>query len=450
MKINKLIGITLISFVFFKTGAAMPPADRRLALDTVKIGVPMGGNAFRVESSGKMLPGTDPEKTAGGTVTEKGIINWSDKGLHFKTFLRFAEKGKIKVWLKLRVPEGESRIELKAAGKAVKLTVSGNQVKTWYAGEFKITEAGYLDLMISGLTKTGHTFAEVTDMELSGVTPDQVTFVKNNEGNYFYWGRRGPSVHLNYAMPDNVQAEWFYNEVKVPVGMDVTGSYFMANGFGEGYFGMQVNSATERRILFSVWSPFQTDHPDQIPEDQKIKMLSKGAEVHTGEFGNEGSGGQSFLRFNWKAGESYRFLLRALPGQQNQTTYTAWFYDAEKSVWRLIASFKRPGKSTYLTHLHSFLENFVPETGIQGRQVEFTNQWIRTAGGKWIALSKAKFTGDQTARKAYRMDYAGGVTNGSFFLRNCGFFNDYTVLDQVFERPLTAKTPDITLENLPE
>ena len=96
-------------------------------------------------------------------------------------------------------------------------------------------------------------------------------------------------------------AEWFYNEITVPAGNDVIGSYFMADGFKEGYFGMQVNSPTERHILFSVWSPFQTDDPASIPEDKKIILLKKGANVHAGEFGNEGSGGQSYLNYNWKA-----------------------------------------------------------------------------------------------------------------------------------------------------
>ena len=60
----------------------------------------------------------------------------------------------------------------------------------------------------------------------------------------------------------------------------------MANGFGEGYYGIQVNSDTERRILFSIWSPFKTDDPNSIPDDQKIKLLKKGKGVTSGEFGN--------------------------------------------------------------------------------------------------------------------------------------------------------------------
>ena len=74
----------------------------------------------------------------------------------------------------------------------------------------------------------------------------------------------------------------------MPAGGDVIGSYFMADGFAHGYFGMQVNSEKERRILFSVWSPYNTQNPDEIPQDQRIELLKKGDGVHTGKFGNEG------------------------------------------------------------------------------------------------------------------------------------------------------------------
>jgi len=107
-------------------------------------------------------------------------------------------------------------------------------------------------------------------------------------------------VHLSYDVPKDMAVEWFYNEVTVPVGEDLQGSYFMADGFGQGYFGMQVNSPTERHILFSVWSPFQTDDPKAIPDSLRIVLLAKGDGVHAGAFGNEGSGGQSYLNYIWK------------------------------------------------------------------------------------------------------------------------------------------------------
>jgi hypothetical protein len=271
-----------------------------------------------------------------------------------------------------------------------------------------------------------------------------------------------------------VHAEWFYNEVTVPPGQDIPGSYFMADGFNEGYFGMQVNSATERRILFSVWSPFATDDPKAIPDSLKIVLIRKGDSVHTGAFGDEGSGGQSYLVYPWIAGNTYRFLLRAEPGAAapaggsthepapvhnsastalragTHTRYTAWFFAPESGHWRLIASWDRPATHVWLTHLHSFLENFEPESGDQGRLAHYANQWAGDSAGRWIPLTHARFTADNTARKGYRLDYAGGEQGGGFFLRNGGFFSTYTPIGSWFTRPAPrVLAPPVDLANLP-
>lgn len=156
--------------------------------------------------------------------------------------------------------------------------------------------------------------------------------------------------------------------------------------------------------MFSVWSPFHTDDPKSIPKDKQILLLGKGKEVYSGEFGNEGAGGQSYLKYNWKAGNTYRFLLSGKPSGDSTTTYTAYFFAPEENQWRLIASFKRPKTHTYLKRFHSFLENFIPEMGDAGREVNFGNQWVKSASGKWTELTQAKFTADATARKGYRLD----------------------------------------------
>ncbi len=66
----------------------------------------------------------------------------------------------------------------------------------------------------------------------------------------------------------------------------------MMNGFSEGYMGIQQTTSGEHKVLFSVWSPYTTDDPEDIPEEKRVKVLRKGANVTIGEFGNEGSGGQ--------------------------------------------------------------------------------------------------------------------------------------------------------------
>ena len=223
----------------------------------------------------------------------------------------------------------------------------------------------------------------------------------------------------------------------------------MANGFGQGYFGIQVNAPNERRVLFSVWSPYKTDNPNEIPEDQRIKLLKKGEGVYTGKFGNEGSGGQSYWKFMWKPETTYRFLLKGKPAGDNKTDFTAWFFAPELNEWKLIASFRRPKTDTYLTRLYSFLENFYTEQGNITRKGYFTNQWAYTTNKQWLELTKIKFTADATARKESRMDYAGGVENGKFFLKNCGFFSKTTQIDSYFEREATGVKPEIDFEALP-
>lgn len=348
--------------------------------------------------------------------------------------------GNIRLGLTAR---GNAEISVTLNGETRTVKVSGQEPARIAAGGFKVKNPGYqkVSLKIKGE-------ADVRELLAEGEALDRgITYVKDD----FYWGRRGPSVHLRYEMPEDRDIRWIYNEITVPDGNDVHGSYYMANGFGEGYFGIQVNSATERRILFSVWSPFNTDDPKSIPEDQRIVLLKKGEGVHTGEFGNEGSGGQSYKRFSWKAGTTYRFLTRVEPSSvQGSTEYTAYFFAPETGKWELIASFRRPATVTYAKRFHSFLENFVTGTGHIRREVTFSNQWVGDTQGKWTELTRAKYTADATARKGNRIDYAAGVKDGRFYLANCGFFSPNVAYDTSFERAAANRAPEIDWKALEE
>jgi hypothetical protein len=402
-----------------------------------KIVVPLGGNSWVTAKS----------KNGDEKVTEKGWINWQFADAVFSTYIKIQKAGTLKLAAVLKVQGGASTLQWTINGISKTISVSGTDDKAYEIGEWRITQPGYIVITAQGTARTGNLFADVSELQISGTATEATAgFVKNNEGNYFYWGRRGPSVHINYDLSEvHDDIEWFYNEITVPAGNDVIGSYFMANGFAEGYFGMQVNSAKERRILFSVWSPFVTDNPKDIPDNKKIRLLKQGDKVHVGEFGNEGSGGQSYLKYNWKAGETYKFLIHAKPAENNYTNYTAWFYAPEKKSWLMIASFSRPETNTYLKKLHSFLENFEPETGLITRKAWYHNQWVFTKGGDWKPITNMLFTGDATANIGYRLDYSGGVEDGKFYLRNCGFFNDNTILKTKFSVPAPVKKPEIDL-----
>ncbi|MDX1365727.1 MAG: DUF3472 domain-containing protein [Arenibacter latericius] len=378
-------------------------------------------------------------------ISDAGIRDWKDSDDIIRTYFKTEETGDLNVGLSLKVPAGTSTLKITVGDVSKTIEVANANFETVEAGTFKIEEPGYHFVELQGVNKSGDSFAEINDVLVGGAaTEGDITYVKED----FYWGRRGPSVHLNYAVPEKKDILWFYNEITVPEKEDVIGTYYMANGFGEGYFGIQVNSPTERRILFSVWSPYETQDPKSIPEEYKIILLGKGEGVTTGEFGNEGSGGQSYKVFNWKAGNTYRFLLKGEPSENNSTDYTAYFYDAETEEWNLIAGFRRPHTSTYLKRPHSFLENFRTEMGPVSRMAHYGNQWIMDTNGEWHELTKAKFTADATARKGSRDDYAGGVKGNTFFMKNCGFFDEMTTVDTFHERTANGVQPQIDFTSL--
>lgn len=403
------------------------------------ITVPVGGNTWSTRDKG-------------GQVTKEGTTEWTDAAASFATYFRTSRPGMAHLWVEASAPAGSSRIRISMGNLSRDLSVDGDRVQRYDAGECMLRDTGYQVIRLSGIDKSGSSFAQVRAFVISGPALNGPTaYVPNDEGNFFYWGRRGPSVHLGYDAPKDMSVEWFYNEVTVPVGQDLEGSYFMADGFGQGYFGMQVNSPTERHILFSVWSPFETDDPKSIPDSLRIVLLAKGEGVHAGSFGNEGSGGQSYLNYLWKAGNTYRFLLRGKPLDDTHTAFTAWFFAPEDGYWWLIASWSRPRTHTWLTGLHSFLENFDPEQGDKTRMVLFSHEWVGDAQGNWAPVDRVRFTGDNTARKGYRLDYAGGVRENAFFLKNAGFFNDRVPINTWFNR-LRASTegrPNVDLSRLP-
>ena len=406
-------------------------------LSELKISVPLNGNAWL----------SNDVSLNESMITEQGLKNWSKESSLIRTFVGLNATGQLSLGLKARSIKGKSVIRMTIGDVSKEITIENNEFEIIPVGSFDISEEGYIQVDMQGVSKTDQYFGEVSQLLIGGeATSAGTDFVKED----FYWGRRGPSVHLSYTVPAEAgDVRWFYNEIEVPEGNDVIGSYYMANGFGEGYFGIQVNSETERRVLFSVWSPYVTDNPNDIPEEEKIKLLKKGENVQTGEFGNEGSGGQSYRVYDWKSGNKYRFLLGAKPSVDNSTDYTAYFFAPEIGKWELIASFRRPKTSTYLTRPHSFLENFMTEMGQFTRKATYSNQWIKNTEGKWFELSEAKFTADATARKNSRLDYAGGSEGKDFFLKNCGFFSDRTTIDSFFRRIELGVEPAIDFDKLP-
>ncbi len=388
--------------------------------------VPLGGNAFV----------TTAKAGAPEVIGDGGLGNWSDANAVISTYFYPRASGALTVALVGSLNGStSSTVKVTINGSAYRVTLSGTAQKTYTVGTVYLSQPGYIKVDLQGISKNGGYFGDIAAIQVSGAATTSGVYYANDPANY-YWSRRGPSVHLGYAVPANTA--YFYNEVTVPVGQDPVGSYFMANGFDSGYFGMQVNSSSERRFLFSVWD---------AADGSKTTLVRKGPNVVDNSFGGEGTGGQAYLKFNWVAGNTYKFITQAVPDGVN-TAFSAWFYAPETGAWRFIATWKRPKTNTYLNGVYSFLENFIDTAGYQGRRASYANQWARGTDGVWREMTSAHFTMDATGINQQRMDFAGGVANGAFFLRNGGFFTG-SGSEQTFTRAPTGIAPTVNVNQLP-
>ena len=401
--------------------------------------VPLGGNSFI----------TNKPQSRGDGITPDGWRAWSNPEDEYHIYFKIKETACLTLTLLCEKTEDAARIRagLKTPEKEIAVPKGTTKIPL---GVFDAT-AGYVDVAVKGETRDGKTFAFPSALRVEGICKeDLAAYAAEENKKDFYWIRRGPSVHCGYdlnAVGEDV--EWFYNEVRIDPGEDPHGTYGMAIGFHGGYFGMQVCDEGVRKLIFSIWAPYATDDPSKIPPEKRVIVLQKHPKVYTGEFGNEGSGGQSFMNYDWISGQTYRFLCRIRPVENNKTEFTSYFFFPESGKWELLCSFLRPETQTWFKGAYSFLESFLDVNGHKYRRVHFSNQWAVTKSGRWVPIDRMRLTGDMTARNAWRQDYGGGVIDNHFFLNNCGFFDKNDVLDTIFtvDKEKMVK-PEIDLEKL--
>lgn len=375
-------------------------------------------------------------KADGADVSDKGVENWKDAAQSVNWYGNIKTPGRLGLSVQLTLPEGQScTLRLTVAGQSRTQHFEGPQERISF-GNVLITAPGYQQFKLEGLEKSGVAFPSIQSLTISGPAAKDAHFNLKPR-------RNAASVHLGYPTPPDWKVEAFYNEV-TPLAEPVA-SYYMACGFARGYFGMQVNSPTERRIIFSIWdSGAEAIDRSKVKPDDMVQLLGKGEGVYTGGFGNEGTGGHSHLVYPWQTGQTYRFLVTAKP-DGTHTIYSGYFYFPEKQAWGLIASFRAPKDGNTLSGLYSFNENFIGANGQMRRLATFGPQWVKTSDGAWHELTTARFTHDATG-KDDRHDYAGGAIGDMFYLSNGGFTADaQTAYKSEFQRTPSGKAPEIAL-----
>jgi len=194
--------------------------------------------------------------------------------------------------------------------------------------------------------------------------------------------------HFWWTPPSVAQKdiEWFYNEITVEESAPYT--YFMANGFQGGYFGIQEHPNGLKYALFSVWDA-----------GSKVEIVDWGEGVKVGRFGNEGTGANSNLEFQWKIGEPVQFLVHAEvekpkeAGGPTTTLYSGYIRLPSLGVWRLMSKLRvqpcGPNVHTggHLLGMNSFIEVFqhLPKKPdcdeySRTRRARYGVPWYRRAG----------------------------------------------------------------------
>jgi hypothetical protein len=374
----------------------------------------------------------------GARISADGITRWTDPRLKVLWFGEIKTPGAIDAKVELRLPaDAVSKLRLTVAGQSRNAEVkgAGTNVVAAKFGSFTIKESGYQHFTLEALNDAPP-FGDLTALVLEGVTTNTAHFNLKPR-------RNAASVHLTYPTPKGTNVAAFYCEmtgIEEPVA-----TYYMACGWHRGYFGMQVNSKTERRIIFSVWdSGGEAMSRSKVADTNRVTLVTKGEGVYSGDFGNEGTGGHSHLKYNWKTGEKQKFIVTAQPTNNTFTIFSGYWFHPEQEEWMLISSWKAPKDGSWLRGLYSFSENFSGNNGHLARKAFYGNQWLRTDQGAWHEVTVASFSHDATGR-ADRLDRFMGVENGLFFLHHGGFVNGFTARGEKFTRPATGRAPEFVL-----
>ncbi len=368
----------------------------------------------------------------------KDALLVSDTSKRVRFYIHNPKTGELHISLEAFSLKTAKQLTLEVKGKKLNVAIPiRTTAKELKIGTVQLTDTGFVELIFSS-KKSSSGALGIGNLVLSGSAADGLRFNQKSRLN-------AASVHLRYPLADSIRAIGFYNELTVPKGYDHVHSFYMANGFSRGYFGIQVNSEKERRVIFSVWDAGnEAVDRNKVAEEDKVKLLAKGDGVVANDFGNEGTGGHSHWVYDWKAGQTYQFMLTALPDSATQTTiYTGYFFVPELQRWKLIAAFRAPKDGKRLNNLYSFNENFVGSNGHLQRRALLGNQWVQQQNGRWVSLTDAVFTTDATGRAGDRFDIGAGVSNEQFYVWNGGFTKQEGTPGDQLKRNSTSKAPII-------
>ncbi len=340
---------------------------------------------------------------------------WTNPKDKLVWYAKFRKAGDVELSLKANAPEPKGKLRLRASDRDGLLLKADSQAGPQVSlGRLTVKQPGTVRFELSAIGKLPASF-RVIGLQLSGQNVESALI------NATQW-RSAASTHLRWPVPAGTKAVWFYNEI-LPK-KDPLATYYMACGWHRGYFGIQVNSKTERRVIFSVWdSGKEAVDRAKVDEELQVKLMGKGPDVFTGSFGNEGTGGHSHLKYQWKTNQVQRFLVHAVPNGTT-TTYSGYYYFPDRKEWGLISYWRAPQDGGTLKSLYSFIEDWWGVEGQKQRLAEFGPAWVLSDSGQWTQVRAGSFTHTARNQPSYREDYYAKVTGHRVAMSSGGYTDE--------------------------
>lgn len=191
------------SFLLFLLLSSLKLAEGKPVLSTDSIPgsitIPIGGNTFLTNTG------------ANDKVTSSGIKEWKSPESVLATYVHLTNSQKILLQLQLGEQSDNAEIEITVGAQVNAIVIPEGKAKTITVGSVDLA-AGYNRINLKGINRGQGDFADIQAILIDPLNGDFVAnFVQDNLDNRYYWGRRGPSVHLSYEIPDDGDYEWFYS-----------------------------------------------------------------------------------------------------------------------------------------------------------------------------------------------------------------------------------------------
>jgi len=384
-----------------------------------KYTIPSFGNSYLFEKGNYYTP------------TKDGYTHFLDP-IRSQVFHFYANKSDSANLELLMTVKGSGIIKASLNGKeTIALLNPTNIAEAIKFGYFSIVP-GYNRLTITGSTDglvLGTPKCSINIHSVIVVLHEEIIFEMENPQNAMI----GQIPQIEYQVSEGNSS--FYAELNVGSHFQFSAQYGVIECEGA-VLSLQVGSLGHCSIKFRV----ESNYKDSDEETYKVRVLRKGTNIKVDECGDKDTSieftqeGLSWMKFY-----TYKFMLTMHPLDclNNTTEITGSYWDDKQKRWTLIGKVLKPGISTNISKVYSFIENRQVGLSDLHRAMYIGN--TRTYNSDinvWTDVNKATFIGSKI--KSCRKDMDVSVEDNKFYLEMGGYQNmTPPAIGQMFTRKIS-------------